>query len=93
MAARCPNLHLVHVPDHASWLNQVWEISFSIIQRKVLTPNNFANLTEVEERLLAFERRYNESAHTLRIEVHPQGPGELMERLANRHQNPLPIEA
>jgi hypothetical protein len=38
------------------------EIYFSVIQRKVLTPNDFADLGEVEERLLAFERRYEESA-------------------------------
>jgi len=34
------NLVVVHTPVHASWLNQV-EIYFSIIQRKVLTPNDF----------------------------------------------------
>jgi hypothetical protein len=44
------NLILVHTPVHASWLNQV-EIYFSIVQRKVLTPNDFASLDEVEERL------------------------------------------
>jgi len=31
---------LVHTPVHASWLNQI-EINFSIVQRKVLTPNDF----------------------------------------------------
>jgi len=46
---------------HASWLNQV-EIYFSIIQRKVLTPNDFADLTEVEQRLLAYENLYNDTA-------------------------------
>ena len=50
------------MPVHASWLNQVWEIYFSVIQRKVHTPNDFADLGEVEERLLAFERRYEQSA-------------------------------
>jgi hypothetical protein len=34
---------LVHAPVHASWLNQI-EIYVSIIQRKVLTPNDFADL-------------------------------------------------
>ncbi len=38
-----PRIILVHTPVHASWLNQV-EIYFSIIQRKVLTPNDFADL-------------------------------------------------
>jgi hypothetical protein len=33
-----PTIIPVHTPVHASWLNQV-EIYFSIIQRKVLTPN------------------------------------------------------
>jgi hypothetical protein len=31
------NLTLVHLPVHASWLNQI-EIYFSVVQRKVLTP-------------------------------------------------------
>jgi hypothetical protein len=47
------NAILVHTPVHASWLNQV-EIYFSIIQRKVLTPNDFRSLSEIEERLLGF---------------------------------------
>jgi hypothetical protein len=38
---RWPNLILIHTPFHASWLNQV-EIYFSIVQRKVLTPNDFS---------------------------------------------------
>jgi hypothetical protein len=48
-------------PVHASWLNQI-EIYFSIVQRKVLTPNDFKSLNELEQRLLAFERRYEETA-------------------------------
>ena len=60
-AARYPNLILVHLPTHASWLNQV-ELYFSIIQRKVLTPNDFAALGAVEERLLAYETLYNRTA-------------------------------
>jgi len=56
-----PRLVLVHGPVHASWLNQI-EIYFSIIQRKVLTPNDFASLAAVEERLLAFQQRYESIA-------------------------------
>jgi hypothetical protein len=52
-----PNLVLVQGPVHASWLNQI-EIYFSILQRKVLTPNDFSSLEELAERLLAFERHY-----------------------------------
>ena len=41
------NLRLVHLPVHASWLNQI-EIYFSVVQRKVLSPNDFTDLDEVE---------------------------------------------
>jgi DDE superfamily endonuclease len=49
---------LVHTPIHASWLNQV-EIYFSLVQRKVLTPNDFASLAEVEQRLRLYEALTN----------------------------------
>jgi hypothetical protein len=49
---------LVHTPVHASWLNQV-EIYFSKIQRKLLTPNDFASLEEVEQRLHLYEELTN----------------------------------
>jgi len=52
-----PRLVPVHGPVHASWLNQV-EIYFSIVQRKVLTPNDFPSLAAVRERLLAFQDYY-----------------------------------
>lgn len=51
----------VHTPVHASWLNQI-EIYFSIIQRKVLTPNDFPDLESVRQRLLDFQNRYEEIA-------------------------------
>ena len=54
-------LRLVHLPVHASWLNQI-EIYFSVVQRKVVAPNDFTDLAEVEARLLAFERRYQQTA-------------------------------
>jgi DDE superfamily endonuclease len=56
-----PNLIPVHTPIHASWINQA-EIYFSVVQRKVLTPNDFADLVSIEQRLLAFGRRYEQIA-------------------------------
>jgi hypothetical protein len=53
-------LMLVHTPVHASWLNQV-EISFSIIQRKVLTPNDFADLEALRLRLALYEELSNQN--------------------------------
>jgi hypothetical protein len=56
-----PTLRLVHLPIHASWLNQI-EIVFSIVQRKVLTPNDLADLEQLASRLRAFEARFNATA-------------------------------
>jgi hypothetical protein len=56
-----PTARLVHLPIHASWLNQI-EIVFSIIQRKVIKPADFADLDALAARLLAFEPRYNATA-------------------------------
>lgn len=53
-----PNAIMVHTPIHASWLNQV-EIYFAQIQRKVLTPNDFTSLAEVESRLHLYEELTN----------------------------------
>jgi DDE superfamily endonuclease len=52
-------IQVVHTPVHASWLNQV-EIYFSIIQRKVLTPNDFATLAAVQLRLALYEDLSNQ---------------------------------
>ncbi len=56
-----PNLHAVHTPVHASWLNQI-EIYFSVVQRKVLSPNDFQDLQQLETRLLDFQDHYQEIA-------------------------------
>jgi transposase-like protein len=56
-----PNTEMVHLPVHASWLNQI-EIYFSILQRKLLTPDHFAGLDDLAEHILAFEARYNAAA-------------------------------
>jgi hypothetical protein len=56
-----PTLRLIHLPVHASWLDQC-EIYFSIVQRKVVSPNDFTDLDEIAHRLAAFEDRYNELA-------------------------------
>jgi len=55
------NLRLIHLPIHASWLNQI-ELYFSVVQRKALTPNNFATLDALAERLLGFGDHYRQVA-------------------------------
>jgi DDE superfamily endonuclease len=56
-----PNAIQIHTPIHASWLNQV-EIFFSILQRKILTPNDFPDLETLEIAILQFQALYNEIA-------------------------------
>ncbi len=56
-----PNLILVHTPIHASWLNQA-EIYFSVVQRKLLQPNDFPDLDTLEQQLLAFGRHHEQIA-------------------------------
>lgn len=56
-----PNIIPVHLPIHASWLNQI-EIYFSIVTRKVLTPNDLSSLGEAEDRIFSFQDRYQEVA-------------------------------
>ncbi len=58
MTRAWPNAHLIHLPRHASWLDQA-EIYFSVVQRKALTPNDFTSLAQIRDRLAAFETRYN----------------------------------
>ncbi len=61
MNAAWPTAQLVHLPIHASWLNQI-EIVFSIIQRKVIKPADFVDLAALGERLERFTDRYNQTA-------------------------------
>lgn len=56
-----PTATLVHLPVHASWLNQV-EIYFSILQRKATSPGDFRDLDQLAERILGFQNRYNATA-------------------------------
>jgi DDE superfamily endonuclease len=56
-----PTATLVHLPVHASWLNQI-EVVFSIIQRKVIKPADFETAEALAARLLAFQDRYNTTA-------------------------------
>jgi len=59
--SRWSNALWVHTPIHASWLNQI-EIYFSIVQRKVLTPNDFSSLSQLEQCLMDFQTRYKQKA-------------------------------
>jgi hypothetical protein len=50
----------------------------------VLTPNDFADLAEVEQRLLDFERRYEIAARPFEWKFTRGDLAKLMERLAEK---------
>jgi DDE superfamily endonuclease len=85
--AKWQNIVLVHTPVHASWLNQV-EVYFSIVQRKLLTPNDFASLADLEQQLLRFQQRYEQSARPFEWTFTRRDLTTLLQRI-NRHQQPL----
>jgi len=88
---RWPNLILVHLPVHASWLNQI-EIYYSIVQRKLLEPNDFENLADVARTLNAFEGHWNEIAEPFEWNFTRDDLAALIERLA-AHQPQLQLAA
>jgi hypothetical protein len=83
LQAAWPTLVLVHTPVHASWLNQI-EIYFSIVQRKVLTPNDFPSLRAVEERLLRFQEHSAAIAQPFEWRFTRYDLLALLDRLDNR---------
>ncbi|MGI5516556.1 IS630 family transposase [Streptomyces sp. CA-106131] len=78
-----PNAVMVHTPVHASWTNQV-EIFFSIVQRKVVSPNDFTDLNQVRDRLRSFEDRYNATAQPFQWKFTTSDLDNLLARL-DRH--------
>ena len=84
LAKRFPNAVMIHTPTHASWLNQA-EIYFSVVQRKVVAPNDFTHLDRVRQRLADFEPRYNATARPFQWKFTPADLDDLLHRI-DRHQ-------
>jgi hypothetical protein len=83
-----PRLVPVHLPVHASWLNQV-EIYFSILERKALTPAEAVSLEELAARILAFQARYEVLARPFEWKFTRADLAKLLERLAIRDASHL----
>jgi DDE superfamily endonuclease len=77
------NARLIHLPVHASRLNQI-EIYFSILQRKALTPNDFADLDALAARITAFEQHYRQIAAPFQWTFTRAKLDALLARLADR---------
>ena len=86
------NAILVHTPVHASWLNQV-EIYFSLLQRKVLTPNDSADSAELELRIKLYEELTNRQARPFDWRFTKYDPFNLLQRLAQREAARCPTGA
>ena len=84
------NAILVHTPVHASWLNQV-EIYFSMIQNKVLTPNDFANLAQVELRLRLYEELTNSRPKPFKWKFTKLDLFDLLQRLAAKEAEAISL--
>jgi hypothetical protein len=78
-----PNAILVHTPVNASWLNQV-EVYFALLQRKVLTPNDSADLKELELRIKLYEELTNSNPRPFDWKFTKYDLFDLLQRLARR---------
>jgi hypothetical protein len=85
LQARWPTLVPVHTPIHAGWLIQI-ESSFSLVQRKVLTPNDLQSLAAVEDRLLRFQAHYEAIAQPFESRFTRYAFFGLLDRLEQRDQ-------
>lgn len=83
MKDRWPNAVLVHLPVHASWLNQV-EVFFSILQRKLITGGNFTDLGDLADKVLDFQQHYNAAAEPFDWKFTKTKLRNLMDRIAAR---------
>lgn len=92
MSQAFPNAVLVHLPIHASWLNQV-EIYFSVVQRKVINPADFTDLDALADRLLRFEDRYNHAAEPFDWRFTRADLNNLIRRLAEHEHTHLAAAA
>jgi transposase len=87
MSNRWPTARMVHTPVHASWLNEC-EIYFSVVQRKVVTPNDFYDLADVENRLMAFQDLYSAAASPFNWKYTTNDLHDLMARIAAHERTP-----
>jgi len=87
LRAAHPNAIMIHTPVHASWLNQI-EIFFSIVQKKVVSPNDFASTAQLSATLLAFTGRYNKTARPFNWKFTAADLARLLERISAREEPP-----
>ena len=85
-----PNAIMIHTPLHASWLNQISEIFFSVIQKKAVTPNDFDSLEQLSATLRGFVDRYNQTARSLSWKLTTSDLHDLMDHISRHEQQDDP---
>jgi hypothetical protein len=72
-------------------VNQV-EIFFSVMQRKVVSPNDFTDLAEVEQRLTEFEKRYSATAEPFQWKFTRRDLHDLLARISEHERQDAPAD-
>ncbi len=83
--ARWPNLILVHLPIHASWLNQI-EIYFSVVKRKALLPDDFDSREAIVQRIGDFQIHYEQIARPFEWKFTPQELQQLLAKCVAKYK-------
>jgi len=76
---------MIHTPVHGSWPNMI-EIFFSIVQKKVISPNDFASLNDLAVTLLGFTSRYNQTARPFSWKYTKADLARTLEWISSREQ-------
>lgn len=82
----------VNTPVHASWLNQI-EIYFSVVQRKVLMPNECDDLVSLEQRLLDFQGHYEQIAKAFKWQFTRTDLDNILAKAAEHERQQLKLAA
>lgn len=83
VASGWPSARLIHLPVHASWLNQIG-LYFSILQRKALTPNDLPNVEALAARVLSFGEQHRKIARPFEWTFTRHKLNELIDRIDKR---------
>jgi hypothetical protein len=83
MCSPFPPVGRLSSPFHTSWLNQV-EVYFSLLQRKVLTPNDSTDLQELRLRIKLYEELTNRQPKPFNWRFTKYDLFRLLQRLAQR---------
>jgi hypothetical protein len=74
----------IHTPVHASWLNQI-EIYFSVVERKVLTPNDFKDFEDLKNKLYEFQMYYERIAKPFSWNFTRKELSELLDKISKHN--------